>query len=280
MTANVISASDYETVRTLLRRHAAVVLDDGKEYLVEARLGPLAQKSGFSSLSELMTRLRNGPGAELCQKVVEAMTIHETSFFRDWKPFDALRNTLLPQLLQRRAPERKLAIWSAACSSGQEPYTLAMLLRDHFPQLEGWSVRLIATDISNDILARARAGKYTQLEVNRGLPAPALIKHFERKGLEFVAKDYLRNSIDFRQLNLAEPWPDLGQVDVVFLRNVLIYFSEATKRDILERIARLLRRDGYVFLGTGETTLNLSNRFERVPADGAGVYRLVSEQGR
>jgi len=280
VTVPAVSPVDYETVRTTLRKFAAVELDDGKEYLVEARLGPLAKREGLAGIAELAMRLRNGAQVELGQRVVEAMTIHETSFFRDWKPFEALRTKFLPELIAARQAERKLVIWSAACSSGQEPYTLAMLFCEYFPQLTNWDIQIHASDISNDILKRAQTGKYSQLEVNRGLPAPLLLKHFGRSGMDFVASDRLQRMISWHQLNLAQAWSPIPKPDIIFMRNVLIYFGESTKREIIERIARFIRPDGSLFLGAGETTVNLSTAFERLAVDGAGSYRLVGANGR
>lgn len=201
------------------------------------------------------------------------MTTNETSFFRDLHPFETLRTTVLPDVIARRASERRLHLWSAACSSGQEPYTIALVLREHFPALAGWTVRLVATDLSREILARARAGRYSQLEVNRGLPAPLLTKHFTREGMEWQLKDEVRRMVEFRELNLLEAWSGLADLDIVFIRNVLIYFDQDIKRGILGRVHRALRPGGYLFLGGAETTLNLDDRFERLHIGKTPCYR-------
>ncbi|MFN8601182.1 MAG: protein-glutamate O-methyltransferase CheR [Candidatus Binatia bacterium] len=202
-------------------------------------------------------------------------TTNETLFFRDVHPFEALRVKLLPELLARRTT-RELRIWSAACSSGQEPYTIAMLLRESFPQLATWKVEILATDLSPTMVAKARAGVYGKIEINRGLPLPLLTKYFEQEGPDYRISDELRSMVTFREQNLATQWPAMGPFDLVFLRNVLIYFDVETKKSILSRTLRLMRPDGYLLLGAAETTLNLEDRFERLPLDRAGCYRIRS----
>ena len=270
-----ITAADFDFVRTLVHRRSAIVLEPGKEYLVDTRLGPLAKAEGLASVADLVRVLRGRPSPGLLTKVTEAMTTNETSFFRDLTPFEALRTTVLPALMEARKAERRLTIWCAACSSGQEPYSIAMVLKDHFAGLPGWTVRIVATDLDTEVLERARLGRYTQAEVNRGLPGPLLVKHFVRSGLEWQVKDEVRRMVEFRSLNLAEAWPAMPAADVVFLRNVLIYFDADTKRAILARTKRLLRPDGYLFLGGAETTLNLDDAFRSEPIQGgARCYRL------
>jgi chemotaxis protein methyltransferase CheR len=271
-----LKQSEFDYVASLVRQRAAIVLEPGKEYLVESRLLPVAREVGCASLTELVAKLRAQAHHSLLQKVVDAMTTNETLFFRDLHPFEALKTVVLPTLLAKREKERVLNLWCAAASSGQEPYTIAMLLREHFPMLSSWTVRFIATDISQEMLTRARAGRYSQLEVNRGMPAALLAKYFVRQGREWQIKDDLRNLIEFRQLNLADPWPALPPMDIVFMRNVLIYFDLAMKKTILGKVRRLLRLDGYLFLGAAETTLNLDDGFERLQFEKAGCYRLRS----
>ncbi len=269
-----LSGGDFETVQELVRRHAAIVLEPGKSYLVEARLAPLVRREGAASLAALVDRIRSTPFGPLHERVVDAMTTNETSFFRDLHPFEALRRVVLPELIQRRQVERKLHIWCGASSSGQEPYSIAMLLHDHLPQLRGWSVSLLATDLSEEMLARARAGRFSQLEVNRGLPAPLLVRHFTQDGGEWQLGEKLRRLVTFRPLNLVKPWPPMPPLDVVFLRNVMIYFDLATRRTILERIRRALQPDGYLFLGATETTIHTDDAFERVGIGRSWAYRL------
>lgn len=273
---SVAAAADPDCafIREVLQRRSAIVLEPHKDYLVEARLVPLAKREGLGSLAALVAKLRHeGDSSPLLRRVVDAMTTNETLFFRDLHPFEALRTRLLPELLARRTT-RELRIWSAACSSGQEPYTIAMLLRESFPQLATWNVEILATDLSPTMIARARDGIYSRIEVNRGLPLPLLAKYFTAHGADYRISDDLRRMVTFREQNLATPWPAMGPFDLVFLRNVLIYFDVDTKRSILSRTLGLLRPDGYLLLGAAETTLNLEERFERVPLDRAGCYRI------
>lgn len=272
--------SDFDFVRELVRRHSAIALEDGKGYLVEARLTPLARREGFASLAELVAQLRTGRDPALQRKVVEAMTTNETLFFRDVHPFEALRASVLPELVQRRAAVKQLRIWSAACSTGQEPYTIAILLRESFPELASWRVDIVATDLSTEVLEKARAGVYGQIEVNRGLPARLMVKYFRQQGVEWQLDDAIRAMVDFRELNLAEPWPAMGQFDVVFLRNVLIYFDRDTKKSILARVRSVLKPDGSLFLGAAETTMNLDDAYERVQLGKSGCYRVKQPAAR
>ena len=272
-----IAPADFRFISDLVRTHSAIVLEPGKEYLVESRLIPVARAEGLPDLASIVTRLQSSRDARLTTKVVEAMTTNETSWFRDQHPFDLFTRTVLPALATARATERRLRVWCAASSSGQEPYSLAMLLHDWSLAHPGWQVGITATDISEEMLARAQAGRYSQLEVNRGLPASMLVRHFDRVGTEWQVKEPLRRMVDYRPLNLAAPLPTgMGPYDVVFCRNVLIYFDAPTKRAILERIRRVLCPDGYLFLGGAETTLNLDDAFERVQVDRATCYRLRS----
>jgi chemotaxis protein methyltransferase CheR len=268
------SAVDY--IRQFVREHAAIVVDADKTYLVESRLLPLIHQEQLTSLDELASRLKAERFHRLHQKVVEAMTTNETSFFRDVHPFDALRTKVLPELLTQRAAEHRLHIWCGASSSGQEPYTLAMVMREYFPSLMNWTVRLVASDLASSMLARVQAGRYSQLEINRGLPAPFLVKYFQKQGIEWQIKEDLRRMVDTVQMNLAGAWPALPSMDIIFMRNVLIYFDVETKKSILGKIRRLLRPDGYVFLGSAETTLNLDDAFERVQFDKTICYRVRS----
>ena len=262
----------FARIQRMVHDATAIVLEDGKEYLVEARLAPIAREHGFPSVDALCLGLHQH-SKELFNEVVEAMTTNETSFFRDHHPFEALRRVVLPELLIKRANERSLRIWCAACSSGQEPYSLAMLLDEHFPQLISWKVRILATDVSKSVLARARAGRYRQVEVNRGLSANLLVKYFVRDGLEWEVRPELRRIVDFAELNLIGNWQKTDKFDLIMLRNVLIYFDQPTKLSILERVRARLRPDGYLVLGGSETTPPGMNAFERLPLARAGIYR-------
>jgi chemotaxis protein methyltransferase CheR len=268
-----LSSADFEYIRKILQERSAIVLEAERAYLAETRLAMLARRKGFASLGDLMAKLRSGRHDDLHALAVEAMTNNETSFFRDVHPFEMLRQAIIPELLQRRSGEQRLHIWCGACSSGQEPYSIAMLLREHFPLPTGWKVRILATDLSREMLERARRGLYTQMDVNRGLPARLLVKYFHKKGQQWQLNDEIRSQVEVLPLNLIESWPVLPPLDIVFLRNVLIYFSVATKTKLLGKIRRVLRPDGYLFLGGAETTLNLDESFERIQRDRAGCYR-------
>jgi chemotaxis protein methyltransferase CheR len=275
-----ITATEFDFIRELVLARSAIVLEPGKEYLIESRLTPVAREQGVETIGELVEMLRARPMGPLRERVIEAMTTNETSFFRDVRPFDALRDIVLPDLIEQHSDDRSLAIWCAASSSGQEPYTIAFVIRQHFPQLADWDIRIVATDLSNEMIERSRAGCYSQLEVNRGLPATLLVKYFSREGSGWVVNDDIRSMVEFRVLNLIEPWPVLPRCDIVFIRNVLIYFDVETKSTILDQTHKVLRPDGFLFLGGAETTLNLHDGFERVPAERAGCYRRVEETRR
>jgi chemotaxis protein methyltransferase CheR len=235
----------------------------------------LSAEQGFESVQHFLQALRTTPFNGLHSRVVEAMTNNETWFFRDVEPFQALRNAVLPELLQKRSMDRWIHIWSAAASSGQEAYSIAMTLREHF-YLQNWGISILGTDINNAILERARSGRYGQIEVNRGLPAPLLLKYFKKDGLDWELKPEIRQLVKFRCLNLADSWPELPRADVIFLRNVLIYFDVEARKEILARARRVLKPDGYLFLGGAETTLNIDNHFERIQFQKTAYYRLRS----
>lgn len=248
-------------ISELVRRESAIVLEAGKEYLVESRLRPLAQAAGDADVTAYVTRLRATGTAGDRAAVVDALTTNETSWFRDREPFDVLVGTVLPELMARTGARRKITIWSAACSSGQEAYTIAMLMADHLPP--GWQAEILATDISPAMVQRTREGLYSQLEVGRGLPAPMMVKHFTRVGTHWRVSDQLRSMVRAQTLNLATPFPALPVFDLVFLRNVLIYFDQPTKRTVLGRVRQVMSPDGYLFLGGAETTLGVDDRWTR-----------------
>ena len=249
-------------VSDLVRREAAIVLTPGKEYLVEARLTGLARAAGATDVSAYVMDLKTRGNPTQRMAVVEALTTNETSWFRDGAPFDVLRTAVIPQLLEAPGRRGRLNVWSAACSSGQEAYTIAMIMAEHAVP-RGASVDILATDISQEMLDRTKAGTYSQLEVGRGLPAPMMVKHFKRAGTQWQVADPLRSMVRVQKLNLAAPFPPLPLFDVVFLRNVLIYFDSATKRSILQRVRRVLSPDGYLFLGGAETTLGIDDEWTR-----------------
>ncbi len=275
-----LTPAGFEYVQALAKRYAAVSLDDSKHYLVRSRLMPLARREGFDSVPILVDHLRARPFGQLHVAAVEALVTTETSFFRDFRPFEALRTHVLPELIRlRRGTSRSLTIWCAACSSGQEAHSISLLLREHFPMLEGWSLQLLASDISNEMLERARSAVYQQHEVNRGLPARLLVRYFDQEGTRWRLKEPVRSSFRFFQHNLAEQWLGIPPVDVLFLRNVLIYFDVETRQDVLRRARRVLRPEGYLVLGAAETTLNLDDSYRRVPV-GDAVFYQIRKDGR
>jgi chemotaxis protein methyltransferase CheR len=269
-----IARADFDYLRGFLLEKSAIILDDDKEYLASIRLAPLVQNEGFASVEDLLGNLRRRrPDSDLPCKVLDAMTNNETWFFRDYGPFEALRQQALPELLAARSGINGLRLWSAACSTGQEPYSLALLLREHF-SLANWTVQILATDISTQALDRARRGRYSQLEINRGLPVALLPRYFRRANLDFELVSDIRNLVEFKQFNLSQPWPELPKMDVIFLRNVMIYFDVEIRRQILARVRSVLQPDGVLFLGCAETTLNLDSNFERVTFEKTAYYKV------
>jgi len=269
-----LPATCFDWVRELVHRESAIVLLPGKEYLVEARLLPIARKMGLDDVGKLVEAVRTKPDPDSTRKIVEALTTNETSWFRDGDPFTALTGTVLPALLAARGQSERLQIWSAACSSGQEPYTIAMLLEDALPNA-AFRVSIHATDLSREMVERTKAGRFSQLEVNRGLPAPMLVRHFTRTGNEWEVSPALRRMVTSQECNLAAPLPRMGPFDVVYLRNVLIYFDLSTKQAILRRVRELMRPDGWLFLGAAETTLGVDDSWERVVIGRSSAYRPV-----
>jgi chemotaxis protein methyltransferase CheR len=265
-----VSFADFDYVRKLVYEHSAIVLGDTKDYLVDARLAPLAHREGLGSVAELVRTLRRG-STRLRDEVIAAMATNETTFFRDVHPFEALADVVIPDVLSRNGG-RSLALWSGAASTGQEAYSMAMIVRERFPSLT--NVRILGTDLSDDVLDRARAGRFPQLEINRGLPARLLVKYFTRDGTAWQLSDLIRNAVTFRRMNLARPFEGVPTMDVIFMRNVLIYFDVPTKVEVLRRVAQVLRPGGYLFLGGAETTYGINDSFERVYSGKTVFYRL------
>ena len=268
-----LTTADFDYIRDVVRRHSAIVLEPGKEYLVESRLVPLARSEGEASIATLVSKMRADRTGQVMSRVVDAMTTNETSFFRDNHPFEAMQRHVLPALVAARSAERRLSIWCGASSSGQEPYSLTMLLKDALTTHPGWSASLLATDISQQMLDRTKAGVYSQLEVNRGLPITMLVKHFDKSGTQWQVKPELRAMVQTRLLNLATPFPVLPKFDVVFLRNVLIYFDVTTKHAVLANIKRVLRPGGFLVLGGAESTLTIDPAFQRAELGRAVAFR-------
>jgi chemotaxis protein methyltransferase CheR len=274
-----LSRASFDFVRAVLRQRSAHHLEDDKVYLVETRLSSVARRHGFSTVEDLLLRLRGRPDETVLGELVEAMTINETFFFRDGHPFEVLRQTVLPELVRLRGTVRCLNVWSAGCSSGQEAYSVAILLRHHFPALAGWNVRLIASDLSAAMLERARRGRYTELEVSRGLAPELLAAYFRKEADGWQVRDELRRMLDVRPINLSGVWPELPPLDLILLRNVLIYFDAPTRQRILDRVRRVMRPDGYLLLGGAETTHNVDDGFVPVPFGQGTFFRLRGGPG-
>ena len=261
---------DYEFLRKLLRERSGLDLSSDKQYLVESRLIPLVRRVGLPGIAELVAKIKSGSDA-LTSEVVEAMTTNETFFFRDKIPFDHLRETVLPELMQARANRRSLRIWCAASSTGQEPYSIAMCLKG-FAALAGWRVEILATDLSQGVLEKSRAGIFSQFEVQRGLPIQMLVKHFTQIGELWQLNADIRAMVQHRQLNLLQDFSHLGTFDVIFCRNVMIYFDQDTKSGIFDRLAKVLEPDGVLALGAAESVVGISDVFKPCP-ERRGLYR-------
>ena len=265
---------DFELFRSLLKQRSGLVVTTDKAYLLESRLMPVARKWQMKGLEDLASAIRARRDEKLIRDITEAMTTNESSFFRDSRPFDQFRNLILPNLMKQRAANRRIRIWSAACSSGQEPYSLAIMLQEEKAKLPGWTVEIIGTDLSNEILAKARAGTYTQFEVQRGLPIQLLVKYFKQIGDKWEIAPEIRRMVSFREFNLLGSMAPLGQFDIVFCRNVLIYFDQPTKAMVLNNISKLMPPDGVLYLGGAETVLGITDRFK--PVEGQrGIYQLA-----
>jgi chemotaxis protein methyltransferase CheR len=270
-----VTPQDYEFLRKLLKDRSGLDLSADKQYLVESRLIPLARRAGLPGIPELVAKIKVGAEA-LTSDVVEAMTTNETFFFRDKIPFDHLRETILPALVQARASRRSLRIWCAASSTGQEPYSIAMCVKE-FAALSGWRVEIVATDLSQEVLEKSKAGLYSQFEVQRGLPIQMLVKYFTQTGELWQLNADIRAMVQHRQLNLMQDFSHLGTFDVIFCRNVLIYFDQDTKVSIFERLSRMLEPDGVLALGAAESVVGISDAFRPYP-DRRGLYRLNTER--
>ena len=266
-----ISLESFRFVQELVRSESAIVLDSGKEYLVESRLAPLARDAGTADVDAYVADVSRRRTPTAMRAVVEALTTNETSWFRDSEPFLTLRTSVLPSLVKERRG-RPIRVWCAACSSGQEPYSVAMTALDT-PEMAGTSLEVVGTDLSEEMLTRARNGEYSQLEINRGLPATTLVKYFERSGTGWKVSPKVSASVSFRTANLIRPFPPMGRFDIVFLRNVLIYFDTAVKADILRRVRQVLAPDGVLFLGAAEMVTGLDDGWERLPGGRSSIYR-------
>ncbi|MBI5165729.1 MAG: protein-glutamate O-methyltransferase [Magnetospirillum sp.] len=264
---------DFDFIAKLLKDRSGLVITRDKAYLLESRLTPVARKRGLKGLDELMLGMRTA-GEDLLREVTEAMTTNESFFFRDIKPFDQFKAVVLPQILASRASKRSFRIWSAACSSGQEAYTLAMLLKEEGAKLAGWKIEIVGTDISSEMLEKAKAGLYSQFEVQRGLPIQYLVKYFKKNNEMWQIDPSIRAMVQYREYNLLHDMKPLGQFDIVFCRNVLIYFDQPTKTRVLDNMSKVMPDDGFLYLGGAETVLGISDKFKPIP-DQRGIYALT-----
>ncbi len=262
---------DLEFLSGVVRQRSGLVLTADKGYLLESRLAPVARKEGFNSVEDLVAAVRSRRDDRLMWAITDAMTTNETFFFRDKTPFDLLRDQVMPALLKKKGANAKVRIWCAAASTGQEPYSLAMMMADNAVKFGNMNVEIIGTDISDRVLEKARAGLYTQFEVQRGLPVTSLVKHFEKVDDLWRIKSDIRAKVTFKQANLLEDFRAMGQFDVIFCRNVLIYFDQDTKRKVLERMAGLMGDEGYLFLGAAETVMGITDAYQTRP-DSRGLY--------
>jgi len=268
-----VTPLDYDFLRQALKQRSGLVLSADKHYFLESRLLPLARQKGFAGIGDLVVALKTGRDAALMAAVVEAMTTNESFFFRDKTPFEHFRHVIMPALLHARRQSRTIRIWCAAAASGQEPYSIAMCLREMTSALAGWRIEILATDLADAVLDRARQGLYSQFEVQRGLPIKLLVKYFTQAGELWQIAPEIRAMIKFRCFNLLSDFAGLGSFDLILCRNVLIYFDQETKSDVLRRIAEAMPRDGYLVLGAAETAVGLSDRFTMV-SDRPGLYQI------
>ena len=264
-------SEDFELISGILKQRSGLILPKDKVYLLESRLTPIAHRRGLETLDDLVNEIRLKRKEELLVEITEAMTTNESFFFRDNKPFDLFRDTVLPQLLESRASRKKIRIWCAAASTGQEPYSLAIILKEMEAKLAGWNIEIVGTDISQEVLDKAKVGLFSQFEVQRGLPIQMLIKYFNQVGELWQISDEVKNMVSYRKFNLLDPFSLLGTFDIVFCRNVLIYFDQPTKTEVLEKMRKIMPDDGTLFLGAAETVLGITDKFKPVQGQ-RGLY--------
>jgi chemotaxis protein methyltransferase CheR len=272
-----VTPPDYEYLRKLLKDHSGLDLSTDKQYLIESRLLPLSRKCGLAGIDELVQKMKGGSASHIAQ-VVEAMTTNETFFFRDKVPFEHFRETIMPEILKARAARKSIRIWCAAGSTGQEPYSLAMCLKEMSAATSGWRIEIVATDLSQEVLEKSRSGIYSQFEVQRGLPIQMLVKYFKQTGEFWQVNPELRAMVQHRQLNLLHDFSSLGTFDIIFCRNVLIYFDQDTKINIFNRLAKSMEPDGFLVLGAAETVVGLTDVFKPYP-ERRGLYRPDAARG-
>ena len=267
-----IYKGNFDFIREFVRNEIGMVLEKEKEYLIEYSLKPVYEAEGLKSIGSLVAHLRTSRPGKIHERILDAITINETSFFRDGKPFDALENTLIPKLVSSGALSDGLNIWCAACSSGQEPYSIAMLIKDCFPHLGGAPVKIIGTDVSGSMLERARVGQFNDHEIGRGLPEQMRNRYFRKNATHWQANDELRSMVEFQKINLINSWPVLPGMHIVFLRNVLIYFSTEHKMQILRKVRKVLHPDGFLVLGACDLVPDMQSLFIRERIDDGSVF--------
>lgn len=273
-----MTPNDFDYLRNMLKNASGLVLSDDKQYLIESRLMPVAKKLKFDSVGALTAELRRTESSQLKNQIVEAMTINESFFFRDKTPFDNFENVMLPELLEAKKAQKHIRIWSAAASTGQEAYSLSMIMKEHAAKLEGWRVEIIGTDLCSEALEKAKSGLYSQFEVQRGMPVKYLVKNFKQVGSMWQMDPKIRSTVQFRQFNLLNSFNLLGRFDIIFCRNVLIYFDKDTKRDILARMVKQTNPACYLVMGASETLVGLNDDFKTVD-NARGLYQISTEQG-
>ncbi|MEP3477457.1 MAG: protein-glutamate O-methyltransferase CheR [Hyphomicrobiales bacterium] len=269
---------DFDYLRTLLKSASGLVLTDDKQYLIESRLLPVAKKLKYETIDAMVAELRRSEATSLKNQIVEAMTINESFFFRDKTPFDNFENIMLPKLLEAKKAQKHLRIWSAAASTGQEAYSLSMIMQEYAAELEGWRIEIIGTDLCSEALEKAKAGLYSQFEVQRGMPVKYLVKNFKQVGSMWQVNSKIKSSVQYRQFNLLNSFNLLGRFDIIFCRNVLIYFDKETKSDIIERMGKQTNPNCYLVLGASETLVGLNDSFGTVP-DARGLYQIKDQAG-
>lgn len=274
-----MTPQDFELMSALVRERSGLVLSEDKAYLLESRLTPITRKHGLKTLEELVAAVKTKRDETLIGDIVEAMTTNESLFFRDTNPFDQLRDLVLPQLLEARKASKRIRIWSAACSSGQEPYSIAMLIKEAGATFASWNIEIVATDLSQEMLTRARSGIYSQFEVQRGLPITLLVKYFKQDGDKWEIDPALRSMVTYKPFNLLDDPASLGRFDIVMCRNVLIYFDQETKRQVLGRISNVMEPDGALYLGGAETVLGITEKFQPVSGH-RGLYQVTAAPAR
>ncbi len=272
-----MTPQDFDYLKSLLKERSGLILSDDKGYLIESRLGPIVKKASLEDITALVAELKKAGSEDLRSQVTEAMTTNESFFFRDKLPFNHFKEAMIPHMLETRKIKRSFRLWCAASSTGQEPYSLAITLQEMADQIQNWRPEIVATDLSSEVLEKARSGLYSQFEVQRGLAAPLLVKYFEQVGSLWQINSTIRGMIQYKQYNLLDSFVPLGTFDIVFCRNVLIYFDQKTKIDILNRIAAQTAPDGFIVLGAAETIVGLTDAY--VPVEGRrGMFQKATAQ--